>query len=71
VNKDQFAVTLTADLPALWTWLELDGIDARFSDNYVHLYPTRAQQIICTPGASLTLQQFRKALRINSLADTY
>ena len=35
----EFAVTLHAAHPALWTWLELDGVDARFSDNFVHVGP--------------------------------
>ena len=39
-GQGEFAVTLHAAHPALWTWLELDGVDARFSDNFVHVSPT-------------------------------
>ena len=71
LDKSQYAVTLTSDAPALWTWLELEGIDAQFSDNYVHLYPKKAQRIIVTPATTLTLRDVKKVLRVNSLTDTY
>ncbi len=33
----RFSVTVRADKPALWTWLELTDTDATFSDNFFHL----------------------------------
>ncbi len=41
LDDNQFAVTLTAAQPALWAWLELDGADAMFSDNYHAPVPGR------------------------------
>ena len=71
-GKDgSFRVSLKTKHPALWTWLELHGADARFSDNFVHLRPGRAVQVRVTPARSLTTSQFRKKLRVRSLADTY
>ncbi|MCL4507406.1 MAG: glycoside hydrolase family 2 protein [Chloroflexi bacterium] len=69
--KNEYAVTLTAARPALWAWLELEGIDALFSDNYVHLSRQNAVRVIATTAKPITLKQFNKALRINSLINTY
>ena len=64
-------VTLKARKPALWTWIELDGIDARFSANFVHLLPGRPQEILVAPERPLSRDKFGKALRVRSLVDTY
>ncbi len=34
-----FEVTLSTDMPALWTRLSVEGHDALFSDNFLHLLP--------------------------------
>jgi beta-mannosidase len=71
-GKDQsFKVTLKTKRPALWTWLSLDRADIRCSDNFVHLRPGVATTIIVTPGRQMTMAQFKKQLRIQSLYDTY
>ena len=67
----EFAVTLRAEHPALWTWLELDGVDARFSDNFVHISPARPVTISVRPAAPMTKDAFQRALKIRSLYDTY
>jgi beta-galactosidase/beta-glucuronidase len=66
-----FNVTVSARHPALWTWLELEGMDARYSDNFVHVRPGASMEVRVTPGRSLTLSEFNNALRTRSLADTY
>jgi beta-mannosidase len=66
-----FVVTLTAAKPALWAWLELEGVDAKFSDNFMHLSPGGPQRVVVTPAKPLTLKQLNKALRVHSLVDTY
>jgi beta-mannosidase len=71
LGAEQYAVTLSAAKPALWAWLELDGAEARFSDNFVHLRPGRSQRIVATTGRALPLDQFRAGLRVSSLVDTY
>ncbi len=71
LGNNQYAVTLTAASPALWAWVELEGLDATFSDNYIHLPPHQAVRIIATTAGSLTRKQFMKALRVNSLFNTY
>lgn len=66
-----FRVSLAAEQPALWAWLELEGVDATFSDNFVHLPAGGRRQILVQPGRSLTKSEFSRALRVRSLYDTY
>jgi beta-mannosidase len=68
---ESFRVTLTSKQPALWAWLELDGVDAQCSDNFLHLGPGRSQRVTVTPKRKLTLAQFRKKLMVRSLVDTF
>jgi beta-mannosidase len=71
-RKDgSFTVRLSTKRPALWTWLELDGVDARFSDSFVHLCPGRSARVTVVPSRTLTPAQFRRRLRVRSLVDTY
>jgi len=71
VGPEAFGVTLRAEAPALWAWLELTGTDARMSDNFVHLYPGAAEEIVVCPARKLTAARFRKKLKVRSLVDTY
>ena len=65
-----FDVSLSSKAPALWTWLELEGMDGTFSDNFIHVCPGHAESIRVVPKRTLTMAQFRKALRVRSLFDT-
>ena len=67
----EFAVTLRAAIPALWTWLELDGIDARFSDNFVHVGAAVPVTITVRPAVPMTNDAVRRTLKVRSLYDTY
>ena len=74
VKKDAsggFTATLTTKKPVLWAWLELDGVDATLSDNFVHLRPGKALTVKINPAKDLTLAEVRKRLMLRSLADTY
>ncbi len=66
-----FKVKLRAEHPALWAWLELAGVDARCSDNFVHVTKDGPVEIIVRPAQPLTKEAFQKALRVRSLYDTY
>ena len=70
-TKGDAVVTLTSKAPALWTWLELTGIDARFSDNFFHLRPGKSINITISTDKPLSVAELRKCLRIRSLIDTY
>jgi beta-mannosidase len=66
-----FTVTLCAARPALWVWLELEGSDARYSDNFFHLRPGMSVCIRVTPVESMSRDEFAKRLTVRSLVDTY
>ncbi len=66
-----FLVTVSAEKPALWVWLELEGVDARFSDNFVQLSAGGTAQILVHPAKSLGAAEFEQNLRVRSLVDTY
>jgi beta-mannosidase len=66
-----FDVTVTAKQPALWTWFELDEIDAKCSDNFFHLRPGAPLTINVKPAEAMTVKAFRQRLKVNSLVDTY
>ncbi|MEN6450334.1 MAG: glycoside hydrolase family 2 protein, partial [Thermoguttaceae bacterium] len=66
-----FLVTLKAEHPALWAWLDLDGVDAQYSDNFVHVTKDWSPTIKVTPAKPLSKAEFEKALRVRSLYDTY
>ncbi len=71
-NKNgSFGVSLKTKHPAMWTWLELNGVDARCSDNFINLRPGRSVQVTMTPARKLTAAQFKKKLQVRSLVDTY
>lgn len=66
-----FKVELKSKYPALWTWLELEGVDAMLSDNFVHLQPGKAVSIAVMPEREITALQLRRKLKVRSLVDTY
>ena len=68
---DAFAVTLAAAKPALWAWLEVEGVEVRFSDSFVHLLPGRPVTIVITPREATTLAEVEGNLQVRSLIDTY
>lgn len=71
VDGDGFLVELSAAAPALWAWIELDGADARASDNFVSLCPGRPVKIRVEPAERVSPKAFRRQLKVASLVDTY
>ncbi len=71
VDNAIHSLTLTAKHPALWCWLERDGMDARFSDNFVHLRPGAPVSITVKLEEALTADELRNQLVCRSLVDTY
>ena len=70
-SKDGFCVTLTAQKPALWAWITLSEGDAKYSDNFVHLFPGSPKKILVKPAQPISLGEFEKRMRVQSLFDTY
>lgn len=71
VGKGAFDVKLTAKKPALWTWVELKGIDASYSDNFVHLLKGETNTIRVTPKVKTTVTAMKAAIKLRSVYDTY
>ena len=67
LSEQVYKITLTASAPALWVWLNLDGIMAQFSDNFICLKPDEPVEIYCSPLEPLTQYSFRKRISIGSL----
>jgi len=70
-DDNSYAVTLTSQQAAMWVWLSLDGMDARYDDNFICLEPNRPTRIRITPTRRLKPEQFHQMLRIGSLRDTW
>ncbi len=66
-----FEVILKAKRPALWTWVELKGVEGIFSDNFIHLPAGEERTILISPDKPLTVEQVRRKLRVQSLIDTF
>jgi beta-mannosidase len=70
-DDNSYAVTLTAKNPALWVWLTLDGMDAKYDDNFICLEPDRPVRIRVTPHKRVKIEDFRKKISATSIRDTY
>jgi beta-mannosidase len=70
-DDNSYAVTLTARHPAFWVWLSLDGMEAKYDDNFFCLEPGRPTRIRVTPVTRLKQDVFRHVLRVQSIRDTY
>jgi len=66
-----FRLELNTKRPALWTWIELKGLDAELSSNFFHLRPGAGETITLQPERELSLTQLRQKLVVKSLVDTY
>ncbi|MFP4015829.1 MAG: beta-mannosidase [Halanaerobiales bacterium] len=71
LDTNKYIMTLSAEKPALWTWLELDNFDVDFSDNFFHLYPGKEIAVLVTPEEELSVDELKEKLIIRSLVDTY
>lgn len=65
----EYTVRVEADVPALWVWLDLEGVDAVFSDNFVNIHPLRPVMLTVRPDKPMTLAEFRNVLRVRSIYD--
>ena len=67
---DGFDVTVSADHPALYAWLDL-GADAAYADNFVDVMPGHPWAVHVTPAEPMSAGQFKAACQARSLFDTY
>ncbi len=69
-QPSEFRVTVTTAATALWTWLEIEGRTAAFSDNFVCIEPESPTVWTVRTDEPMPEARFRKALRVRSLWDT-
>ena len=60
-------ITLTAQQPALWVWIEIEGERVDLSDNFFHLYPGQAHTVTLLTDGEVE----ESAVRVYSLFDTF
>jgi beta-mannosidase len=66
-----FIATVGALHPALWVWLDLSGIRAKYSQRFFHLRPGKPIDVRIVPEAEMTLETFEENLHLFSLTDTF
>lgn len=70
-DGEAFDLTLTSEAAVLWAWIELDGEDARFSDNFIHLRPGKERTLRLEPARKMSKADVERSLILRSLTDTY
>ena len=65
-----FTVAVQVRHPALWVWLDIPGVDARFSDNFVHVAPDAPAKFKVKLTQAMTQKELMKVLQAHSLFDT-
>jgi beta-mannosidase len=70
-GPEGLTLELVTDTCAPWTRLELEGHDAVFSDNFLHLIPGLPVQVTLRSEEDLDAATVRKALRITPLRDCW
>ncbi|MBN1876431.1 MAG: hypothetical protein JXA33_19560, partial [Anaerolineae bacterium] len=68
-EDEQLAITLSSRTFARFVWLQMEGADTIFSDNFFDLPANWMVQVHCPLPASWTIEQAEHALRVRSLAD--
>ncbi len=70
-RNGKWTVTLTTDKPAFFVWANATGIRGEFSDNSFTLYPGSPVTLTFTPKGDCTFDQFKAALQVKHLRQTY
>jgi len=66
-----YTVTMQAKHPALWVWLDIVGMDVRFSDNFLHVLSGFPERITVKLTKPMSKDKLIKAIKVRSLYDTY
>ncbi len=68
-GEDVFRIVIESRKPALWVWGHLKDIDARYSDNFIHVAPWKKMDIEVRPARRISLSEFERRLEIRSVRD--
>jgi beta-mannosidase len=66
-----YTVTVRSEKPALWVWLDIPGVDARFSDNFVHVAPGVPTKFNVQLTKPMSKCELLETLQAKSLFSTY
>ena len=66
-----FEIGITTKRTARFVWLELDGSDAVFSDNFFDLPARRTATVTLPALEGWTLDRVRESLKVRSLVDSF
>ena len=64
-------VMITANKPALWVWIDIEGINAKYSDMFFHMLPENPVTISITTENIIDADDITKRLKTYSLVDTF
>ncbi len=67
LNDGRIAVTLNSNVPALWTRLECDEQDIRWSDNFVNIDGSNAVRIESVHPVTGSVDELAKQIKVSSL----
>jgi beta-mannosidase len=70
-DDGSYLLTLTAERPALWAWVELADSEVRAADNFLHVRPGRPAEIALPAEAGADAAEVQQRLIVRSLRDTY
>jgi beta-mannosidase len=70
-KSNGFTVTLTTDKMAKAVYLSGLNEEGRFADNYFNLIPGKKTKIEFHAGGKMSVEEFRRKLKIRSLADAF
>lgn len=65
----RYEVLVGTDAAALWVWVNLRAADATYSDNFLHLRPSRTAAIRVTLAKPMPPFEFRRKLEVRSVYD--
>jgi beta-mannosidase len=70
-SDDSFEISVAAQRPAPWVWLETEVLDLKLSNNFFSLFPGQDQKIIARPSKPVTAEGLRTELKLRHLRSTY
>lgn len=70
-SETSFTISLSASRSALWSWLELPGRGASYSDNFIHLRPGRPSKIDISTQKPMSIEALSDRLKGQSLINTF
>jgi len=70
-GEKTFEIAISSDKPALWVWLGLKGVKAKYSDNFFDINQNTKKMILVSTEKDLDIDGFRNVLAVHSITDTY